>query len=202
LGAGAVLGSFAAAALLIGDASFARWTAVAVALWGLPFVVLAAVSSEWPALALVALVGIANALVDAAGFTLLQLIVPDEVMGRFFTGLESLFTLSVAVGAIAAPVLIAALGERGALVAAGLVALLAWPTMRRLDIRLGLGARLMALLQRVGFLRPLPLATLAQLTTRVSSRELEPGSLVIEEGSGGDDFYVIVHGRAEVLRGG
>jgi CRP-like cAMP-binding protein len=50
-------------------------------------------------------------------------------------------------------------------------------------------------------MRPLPMATLAQLATRVSSRELEPGSVMIEEGSSGDDFNVIVHGRAEVLLG-
>jgi Cyclic nucleotide-binding domain len=205
LGAGAVLGSFASAALLIGDAPFARWSGVAVAVWGLPFVILAAVSSQWPALLLIAVVGIANALLDVAGFTLLQLTVPDEVMGRFFTGLESLVTLALAAGAIAAPLLIAAFGVRGALLAVGLIAptgaLLAWRTLRRLDIRLKVSGRVMALLERVAFLRPLPIATLAQLATHVSSRELQPGAVVIEQGSTCDDFYVIVHGRAEVLRG-
>jgi hypothetical protein len=143
LGAGAVLGSFAAAALLVGDAPFARWSGAAVALWGLPFVMLSAVSGQWLALALIAVVGVANAVLDVAGYTLLQLIVPDEVLGRFFTGLESLFTLSVAAGAIAAPALIAAFGERGALLAAGLVApvgaLVASRTLHRLDVRLGTG---------------------------------------------------------------
>jgi CRP-like cAMP-binding protein len=203
LGAGAVLGSFAAAALLVGDAPFARWSGAAVALWGLPFAMLAAVSGQWLALALIAVVGVANAVLDVAGYTLLQLIVPDEVMGRFFTGLESLFTLSVAAGAIAAPALIAAFGERGALVAAGLVApvgaLLAWRTLHRLDVRLATGARTMALLQRVEFLRPLPMSTLAQLAAHASGRELEPGAVVIEEGASGDDFFVIDEGRAEVL---
>jgi MFS family permease len=205
LGAGAVLGSFAAAALLIGDAPFARWSGVTVALWGLPFVILAAVSSEWLTLLLIAVVGIANALLDAAGVTLLQLIVPDELMGRFFTSLESVLTLTVAMGSLAAPALIAAFGDRGALVAAGLVApigaVLAWRTLRRLDVRLRVAARVMALLRRVGFLRPLPVSTLAQLAAHVSSRRLEPGTVVLEEGASCDDFYVIVHGRAEVLRG-
>ena len=82
-GAGAVLGSFATAGVLVGDAPFARWSGVAIALWGLPFVILAAVSSQWIALALIAVVGIANALLDVAGYTLLQLIVPDEVLGRY-----------------------------------------------------------------------------------------------------------------------
>jgi hypothetical protein len=204
-GAGAVLGSVAAAAVLVGEAPFARWSAVAIALWGLPFVVLAAVSSQWLALVLVAIVGVANALLDVAGFTLLQLIVPDEVMGRFFTGLESLFTLTVAAGSIAAPALIAALGERGALVAVGLIAptgaVLAWGMLRRLDIRLELATRVMALLARVEFLRALPMATLAHLAARVSGREVPSGTVVIEEGSSGDDFYVISQGRADVLVG-
>jgi hypothetical protein len=39
------------AALLVGDAPFARWSGAAVALWGLPFVILAAVSGQWLALA-------------------------------------------------------------------------------------------------------------------------------------------------------
>ena len=126
-------------------------------------------------------------------------------MGRFFTGLESLFTLTVAIGSIAAPALIAVFGDRGALVVAGLVgpvgALLAWGTLRRLDIRLELGARVMALLRRVEFLRPLPMATLAHLAKEVSGREVEPGTVLIEEGTVSDDFYVIAQGRAEVLRG-
>lgn len=204
-GAGAVAGSFVAAGVMVGEVPFARWSGVAIALWGLPFVVLAAVSSEWLALALIAVVGVANALLDVAGFTLLQLIVPDEVMGRFFTGLESLFTLTVAIGSIAAPLLIATFGERGALVVAGLVApagaLLAWGTLRRLDIRIEVGARVMALLRRVDFLSSLPMATLAHLATQASGREVEPGTVVIEEGTTGDDFYVIVDGSAEVLRG-
>jgi MFS family permease len=204
-GAGAVLGSFVAAAILVGNAPFARWTGVAVALWGAPFVAMAAVHSVWPAIALLAVVGIANALIDAAAFTLLQLIVPDEVMGRFFASLESLFTLTVAIGSIAAPLLIVVFGERGALVAAGLVgpigAVLAWPTLRRLDLRLEVGARVIALLQRVGFLAPLPLATLARLAAQATGRDVQPGSVVVEEGQTGDDFYVIATGHAEVLSG-
>ena len=202
LGAGAVLGSFAAAALLVGNAPFARWSGVAVALWGLPFAILAAVSGQWVALALIAVVGVANALVDVAACTLLQLIVPDEVMGRFFTGLESLFTLTIAAGAIAAPALIAALGVRGALVVAGLVgpvgALMAWRTLRRLDDRLATDTQTMALLRRVDFLAPLPMSTLARLAARASRREVEAGTLVIEHGTSGDDFFVIDEGRAEV----
>ncbi len=46
-----------------------RWLALGVAGWGLPFVVLAGVSNEAPALVLLAVVGVANAIVDVAYFT-------------------------------------------------------------------------------------------------------------------------------------
>jgi MFS family permease len=135
-GAGAVFGSFAAS-LLVGSGGFARWFAAGVAGWGIPFVALAAVSSEGPTLVLLGVVGVANAIIDVTGFTLLQRLVPDEIMGRFFAGLESLFTLSVAAGSIAAAGLIGLLGVRGGLVASGLIAplgaVLAWPRLRRIE---------------------------------------------------------------------
>ena len=52
-------------------------------------------------------------------FTLLQWLVPDQLMGRVFTSDESLLTLAVAAGSLAAPGLIALFGIRGALIACG-----------------------------------------------------------------------------------
>ena len=86
---------------------------------------------------LLAIVGMANAILDVSGFTLFQWLVPDELMGRVFTSIESLMTLTIAVGSVATAGLIALFGIRGALVAAGLVgplgALLAFPKLRGID---------------------------------------------------------------------
>lgn len=204
-GAGAVLGSFGAS-MMVGSPGLAKWFGVGIAGWGVPFIALAAVSNEPAALVLLGVVGVANAIVDVSAFTLLQWLVPDEVMGRVFTTLESIWTLGAAVGSIACSGLIAVFGVRGALIAAGLVApvsvVLALPRLRRIDSEHRVAAELVALLQRVAMLRPLPLATICGLAGEATKELAPPGQIVVREGTAGDDFYVIVDGRAEVSADG
>jgi hypothetical protein len=141
--------------------------------------------------------------VGVSYFTLLQWLVPDELMGRVFASDEALLTLAVAAGSIAASGLIALFGIRGALIAAGLLAplgaLLALSRLRALDARMQTAGDAVAFLQRVAMLAPLPLATITQLVAKTSNEKALPGTVVIEEGTTGDDFYVIADGRAEVL---
>lgn len=200
-GAGAVIGSFAAS-MLVAGAGFGQWFALGVALWGLPFVALALVSKEVVAIGLLAVAGVANAIVDVSYFTLMQWIVPDDLMGRVFASDEALLTMGIAVGSLVAPGLIALFGVRGALIAAGLLgplaALLALARLRRLDARLRVAADTVSFMQRVPMLEPLPLATITQLAANASTETAAPGSVVIREGTVGDEFYVIAGGRAEV----
>jgi hypothetical protein len=202
-GAGAVLGSFAVS-LLVRSSGFGRWLAVGIAGWGIPFIALAATSSVAVAVALLAVVGVANAIVGVSYFTLLQWLVPDELMGRVFASNEALLTLGIAAGSIAASGLIALFGIRGALIAAGLLAplgtLLALSRLRALDARMQTAGNAVAFLQRVAMLAPLPLATITQLVAKTSNEKALPGTVVIEEGTTGNDFYVIAAGRAEGAR--
>jgi MFS family permease len=202
LGIGAVVGSFAAT-LLIRSSGFGRWLAVGVAGWGLPFIALAAVSNELMAIALLVVVGVANVIVDLSYFTLLPWLVPDEKMGRVFASDEALLTIGVAAGAVVAPGLIDLFGIRDALIIAGLVgpvtALTALPQLRALDAQMRVAGDTVLLLQRVGMLAPLPLATITQLAAHATKDVVTSGTAVVLEGSSGDDFYVIVDGRAEVL---
>jgi CRP-like cAMP-binding protein len=200
-GAGAVIGSFATS-MLVASSGLGQWLALGIGLWGLPFVALATVSNEVVAIALLAVVGVANAIVDVSAFTLLPWIVPDELMGRVFASFEALLTMSVAAGSLVTPGLIALFGVRGALVAAGLLgplaALLAFVRLRNLDARLQVAGDTVSVMQRVAMLTPLPLATITQLAAHASNETASPGSVVIQEGTAGDDFYVIADGRAEV----
>jgi MFS family permease len=200
-GAGAIVGSFGSS-LLVGSSSLGRWFAVGVAGWGVPFIALAGVSNAVVALALLGVVGVSNAIIDLAAYTLFQWLVPEELMGRVFTTLESIFTLGSALGAIAASALIAVFGIRGALIAAGLIcptaAVLALGRLRRIDAEVHIAGEVVALLQRVAMLRPLPLATISRLAGEASAEHVAPGTTVIEEGTRGDDFYVIVDGLADV----
>jgi hypothetical protein len=139
VGAGAVLGS-CLALLLVRHERLAIWLGIGVALWGLPVAGIAAVPHEAAAIALLAVVGIGNALVDVGGFTLPAHLTHETVSARVFAGVEGIETFGVAAGAALAPVLIELVGIRGALVALGLVgpvsAALAWPGLRRLDVRM------------------------------------------------------------------
>ena len=201
-GAGAVLGSFLAAPL-VRSSGFGTWLAAGVSGWGIPFAGLALVSNEPLSVALLGLVGLSNAIVDVAYFTLLQRLVPDELMGRVFAADESLLTLTVGIGSLATPGLIALFGIRGALLFVGLVAplgvLLALPRLRRLDAQMQTTDAGLRLLQRVEMLKPLPLATISALAASVTSHAFPPRGVVIEEGTIGDDFYVISAGCADVL---
>lgn len=203
-GAGAVVGSLGSS-LLVGSGSLARWFAVGVALWGAPFALLAGASSVLVAFALMAVVGVGNAICDVTGFTLLQRIVPDEVAGRCFASLEALFMLTVAAGSLAAPALIALFGMRGALVAGGLAAplgaLLAWRTLHAMDERLRVADRILDMLRRVPMFSPLPLTTVCALGATVSEERVRAGTTIVHEGETGDDFFVIATGRAVVSVG-
>ena len=139
VGAGAILGS-CLALLLVRHERLAIWLGTGVTLWGLPVAGIAAVPHEAAAIALLAVVGIGNALVDVGGFTLPARLAHETVSARVFAGVEGIETFGVAAGAALAPVVIELVGIRGALVALGLVgpvsAALAWPRLRRLDVRM------------------------------------------------------------------
>ena len=204
-GFGAVLGSFVAA-LLIGRTGFARYLGAGIALWGLPFALLALASQTGVAFALLAVVGMANSVVDVTGYTLLQRLVPDSIMGRFFTSLEAAFALGVALGAIAVPGLIALVDERGALLVVGLIAPAAvassWVALRRLDHALVVEDVVLDHLQSLDMFRPLPMASIAALAAAVTDEHIDAGQVVVAQGTAGDDVFVIVTGHAEVIADG
>src|SRR3954454_19415507 len=117
-GIGGILGAVVAGGVL-GRGRVARRLVIEVILFGLPLALLAGCRSEAFALLLLAVVGVGNTLADVSGMTLLQRVTPPAVVGRVFGVLESVLLLTVALGAAAAPVLVATLGTRGALVIAG-----------------------------------------------------------------------------------
>ena len=72
------------------------------------------------ALVLLGLVGIGNALIDVAGFTMLARLADETVLARMFAGFEAILTLGVAAGGLIAPLIIDLLGLRPALFSVGL----------------------------------------------------------------------------------
>src|SRR5829696_5583807 len=140
VGAGAVIGSLVAS-MLVGSRRLAQWFGVGVALWGLPIALIAAFPHQGSALALLACVGIGNALVDLGLFTLIARLASDDVLARVFSLHESLVSLTVGLGAVVASLVIDLSGLRVALVTIGLLcpvlAVASWQRLRRLDRYIG-----------------------------------------------------------------
>jgi MFS family permease len=205
VGAGAVLGSLGAS-LLVGTRRLGAWFAVGVALWGLPVTLIGLFPQEAAALSLLACVGVGNALIDLAGFTLLARMAPDDVLARVFGVLESLVALSIGLGAIVASLVIDLSGVRPALVTVGLlcpiVAAVSWHRLRRLDRSIGVRDRDIGLLQAVDMLNPLPLPAMEQLARGLEPVAVPAGNVVFNQGDIGDRYYVIESGEAEVIGDG
>ena len=136
VGVGGLLGALAAAAL-VGRGRLAADFGVGIFIWGVPIALVAVWPNQIFALVLLGIVGIGNTIVDVSGMTLLQRAAPDEVIARVFGVMESLFLLTVGLGALAAPLLLDWLGTRGALIAAGallpLLVVPAWPRLNDMD---------------------------------------------------------------------
>jgi hypothetical protein len=205
LGAGGFVGALAAIALA-GRRNLAPSFAVALTGWGLPI----AVIGGWPyaGLAVVALliVGVSNAILDVAGFTLLQRGIPDDRRTSVFRLLEGTVGIAVAVGSIAAPVLVEAFGVTGALGITGailpIVAVATWPWVSRIDREAVIPERELAILRAVPMFALLPLTALERLAGSLVPLRFAAGDVLMREGEPGDRYYVVAEGRLDVSQGG
>jgi hypothetical protein len=206
VGAGAVLGSILTLRLVGRRGGLAAWFGLGIALWGLPLIVLGVIPRVPAAVALFAVVGMGNALIDAAGFTVLARLADESVLARMFAVFEAILTAGIAVGALLTPLIIDFWGIRLALVAVGLVApvaVAAWSTaLRKLDVRLRVRDADIELLHHVPMLRVLPEPTIEQLAGALEHEEVAAGHAVFAQGDAGQRFYVIEAGCAEVVRDG
>ena len=85
---------------------------IGVALWAAPLLLVAAFASIPAALLTMVLIGIGNSMVDVNAETIVQRLVPDEVLGRVFGALDSAAIAGIAIGAALMPLMIATIGLR------------------------------------------------------------------------------------------
>ena len=205
VGAGAVIGSVGAS-LLVGSRRLGRWFGVSIALWGLPLVLVGAVPEQAAALGLLAVIGLANAILDVSGFSVIARLAPDEVLARVFGIFEALIALTTGLGSILTPVAIDAVGVRGALVVLGAVcpvlAALAWLRLRKIDDSMERRDEELSRLRAVPMLRPLPVPVMDHLARNLTRAHVPAGQTVFEQGDPGDRFYVIAAGEAHVSSDG
>ncbi|KGN37289.1 hypothetical protein N803_14895 [Knoellia subterranea KCTC 19937] len=205
VGVGAVLGSLAAS-LLVSTTHLGRWFALGIGLWGLPLAIVGSVPVEPVALGVLALIGVGNALVDVAGFTLMARMARDEVLARVFGVFESVVALSVGLGSLVASLLVERFDTSTALIVVGLVcpvlATLALSRLGRLDLAVGALDEDVTLLRGVSMLAPLPLPAVEGLARGLRPFEVAAGETVFRQGDTGDEWFVIESGTVDVLGDG
>jgi MFS family permease len=201
IGIGGLIGALGA--FLLEGRRLAVVFGVALVFWGVPIALMAPWSFLAAALLLLAVVGAANSIEDVAAFTLLQRIVPDEVLTRVLGVLWGLAMGAVALGSITAPVVVTLLGPRAALVAVGLVlpllALLAWRRLVEIDRSAPGPAAELALIDCVPMLTPLSLAAKEYVATTLVPVSVAADEVVIRAGDPGDRFYIVADGELEVV---
>jgi MFS family permease len=204
LGVGAVLGGFLAIARATRH-RLAQDMTVGVVLWAAPLLLVTAWPSPVTVFSAVALLGLANPLVDVNMDTIVQRITPDAVMGRVFGALEACVIGTMAMGSFLMPVLLHFWNLRTSLVVVGLgvtaLALPFVPRMRRLDARLTAPAGL-ALLRGVPMFVPLTPSTVDGLARKLVRVPVAAGDVVLREGEDSDRFFVIESGLVEVTHDG
>ena len=204
LGVGAVFGGFLAIARATRH-RLAQDMTVGVVLWAAPLLLVSIWPSQVTVFAAVALLGLANPLVDVNMDTIVQRITPDAVMGRVFGALEACVISTMALGSFLMPLLLHFWSLRVSLVVVGVgvtaLALPCMPRMRRLDTRLTAPAGL-ALLQGVPMFVPLASSVVDGLAAKLIQVAVHAGDVVLREGEDSDRFFVIESGLVEVTQGG
>jgi hypothetical protein len=176
------------------------------ALLGGALALTAVLTSAPAALVLLAVAGGGQVVLNVATRTLLQRVVPAEVVGRVFGVAEGLAMVGLAVGAALVPLLVAVGGTvaaiAGTAVLAPLVALVGLRALLALDRTAHVPIVEIALLRSLPLFRVLPAPALEGLARALERVELAGGDVLITEGDEGDRFYAVAAGRLEVTMGG
>jgi hypothetical protein len=127
-------------------------------------------------------------------------------MTRVLGVLDSLVLAAVGLGGILAPALVAWFGERGALVAAGLLlpaaVAVTWRGLRKIDSETIVPEHELAVLRSISIFAPLDIPTVDHLAQQLRARLAPAGEEIVRQGDVGDRFYIIDRGRVEVTADG
>jgi MFS family permease len=199
IGVGGLIG--AVGAMSLGGRRLAVPFGLALVFWGAPIALIAPKPDLVAAVFLLAVVGAANAVEDVAGFTLLQRITPDEVLARVLGVIWSLAMGGVALGSIAAPLVVEAVGPRAAFVVVGailpLLTLVTYPRLVEIDRSVAPAAEL-ELIERVPMFAPLSLVAKEQVAAHLIPLSVHAGELVMRAGEAGDRFYIVGEGELDI----
>jgi MFS family permease len=203
IGVGGLIGAIGA--MTLGGRRLAVPFGLSLVFWGVPLTLIASQPYLAAMLILLAIVGAANSIEDVAGFTLLQRIIPNEMLTRVLGLIWGLAMGAVAIGSIVAPAVVKAIGPRSAfLVVGSILPLLMLITYRRLvEIDRAVAPSVERdLVDRVPMFEPLSLATKERVASSLVPVSVSAGELVIRTGDHGDRFYIVGDGELDIDAGG
>lgn len=199
IGVGGLIG--AVGAMTLEGRRLAAPFGLALIFWGIPIMLIAPRPYLLATLVLLAIVGGANSVVDVTVFTLLQRIVPDDVLTRVLGIVWGLAMGGVAVGSIVAPALVDAIGPRPAFAVVGsilpLLTLASFRRLVRLDTGVIPGVEL-ELVSGVPMFAPLSLAVKERVAASLQPVSVAAGDVVVRAGDEGDRFYIVGDGELDV----
>jgi hypothetical protein len=203
IGAGGLIGALGA--MTLGGRRLAAPFGLSLVFWGVPIVLMAPRPYFAAAVVLLAIVGAANSVEDVAVFTLLQRLVPNEMLTRVLGLVWGLAMGGVAIGSIVAPAVVTAIGPRPAFVFVGsilpLLALLTYRKLLEID-RTVAPAPELELIDHVPMFAPLSIATKEQVAASLLPVSVPAGEVVIRAGDAGDRFYIVGDGELDIDAGG
>jgi MFS family permease len=204
IGAGGVIGAVVSST--IHGSRLARLFALSLLGWGLPIALIAPSPQLVAAFVLLAIVGASNSVEDVAGFTLLQRAIRDDALSGVLGLIWGAAMGALALGSIATPELVRAVGARPAFVAVGfllpVLAVAGYRRMRALDT-VAAPTRQQLLVDDVPMFAPLSLAVKERLATRLVPLDVAAGETVVRAGDVGDRFYIVDSGTVRIgLDGG
>ena len=203
IGVGGLIG--AVGALTLGGRRLAVTFGLSLAFWGVPIMLMASWPNLVPAILLLAVVGAANSVEDVAAFTLLQRIVPNEILTRVLGVLWALAMGGVAVGSIATPALVHGIGARAAFLVVGsilpVLTLVTYSRLAEID-HAAAPAPELDLIERVPMFAPLSIAAKERVAANLVPLSVQAGELVIRAGEVGDRFYIVGDGELDILAEG
>ncbi len=204
-GLGGLVGALAAVSLAT-RRELGPTFAVSLVLWGFPLAVIGLLPLPVVAFGAMFASGIGNATLDISAFPLLQRTVPSADRMAVFVLLEAIVGLGLGFGAILAPLLLVAFGDRGALALTGalmpIVAVATWRWIHRVDEEAIVPTEKLAILRGAPMFARLPMTALERLAEGMRSVSVDPGAAIVREGEIGDAYLIVERGRVGVSQAG
>ena len=205
LGGGALLAGFVTA-FLVGRRHLTNTLTIALSVAVVALALLGAIPRVAPAILLIGTVGLAGAVFDITGRTLLQRSAPSDAIAGSFAILEALMDFGLVLGVVLVRVTMAIGGLRAALFAPAVLAFLLvaglWRQLQRIDASATVPQVEIQLLRSIPIFAALPAPSLEGIARELESVTAPPGTVVIKEGESGDRYYAIADGELAVSRDG